>query len=126
MLVHAGIAQLALALPAVLGAPGDLTSVHTWRELGAAQIALGIGFLFSAVRPSRAVGLLPVAAALVVTSLGAGIVDIAQGHAEALAEAKHVVDLVALGALAVLAHRSPAGRPSADTAAGARPTLVDG
>lgn len=126
VLVLAGIAQLALALPAVLGARGDLTSAHTWRELGAAQIALGVGFLFSAVRPSRAAGLLPVAAALVVTSLGAGIIDVAQGHAEALTEVKHVVELVALGALAVLAHREPAGHPSAGTAASARPTLVEG
>lgn len=125
VLVLAGVAQLALALPAVLGARGDLGSVHTWRELGAAQIALGVGFLFSAVRPSRAAGLLPVAAALVVTGLGGGVVDVVQGHAEALAEARHVVELIALGALAVLAHREPAGRPAADTAAHARPTLVE-
>lgn len=126
VLVLAGIAQLALALPAILGARGDLTSVHTWRELGAAQVALGIGFLFSAVRPSRAAGLLPVAAALVVTGLGAGIIDVAQGHAEALAEATHVVELVALGALAVLAHRAPTSQPAADTAVTATPTLVEG
>ena len=123
VLVVTGVILLALAAPALLDARGGLGSTHTWRELGATEIALGAGLLFCAVQPSRAIGLLPVATALVVTNIGVGIVDLAGDRAAVTAELKHVVEIVALGALALLAHRER--MDSSSTAPSVRPSLVE-
>lgn len=108
LLVVAGLAELALAIPALLGvrsnAPGSL---HGWRELGAAHVALGAGWLLCAAQPRRAEGLLPVAVALVVLSIGASAVDLLRDQVSAIQELTHVVQLAALGAVAFLARAHP-------------------
>ncbi|MFI5054564.1 MAG: zf-HC2 domain-containing protein, partial [Acidimicrobiia bacterium] len=58
------VVQIAIAVPALLfGADAGLP-VHTARHIGSFDVALGVGFLFAAWRPSRIPGLLPVVAAL--------------------------------------------------------------
>ncbi len=85
-----------LNLPLLIGlADGD----HQSRHLGTFGVALGIGLLWAAWQPERAVGLVPLAGALAVTTLAAAAIDLGSGRTAAVAEASHVLELVGLGLL---------------------------
>lgn len=100
LLALVGVAQLVLAVPALLGVGGLAT--HLTREVGIFEVALGVGFLLVARRPDRVVGLLPVAAVvsllIVVTALG----DLAAGTTTALQETAHLLEVVGTGMLVTL------------------------
>jgi len=101
------VVQIALALPALLlGADAGLP-VHTARHLGSFAVALGVGFLVVAWRPSRATGLFPLVAALVACLVLTSVVDIASGRTAALGELSHATELLGL-ALCWLVGRSTA------------------
>jgi predicted anti-sigma-YlaC factor YlaD len=105
--------QLILALPAVLLGEDPGASIHVARELGSFDVALGIGLLWAAWQPRRAIGLLPMAAALAGALLVTALLDVARGEAPFRGEAHHVLDLAGLGLLWALAHpprrATPAG-----------------
>ena len=96
--------QLVLALPAVLLGEDPGASIHVARELGSFDIALAVGLLWAAWQPRRAVGLLPMAAALAGALLVTGLLDVARGEAPFSGETHHVLDLAGLGLLWALAH----------------------
>ena len=85
-----------LNLPLLLGI-GPTT--HETRHLGTFGVALGIGLLWSAYRPERAIGMIPLAAALGAATLIGGIIDIATSRATATTEAAHTLELVGLALL---------------------------
>lgn len=83
-----------LNLPLLVGlADGD----HQSRHLGTFGVALGIGLLWAAWQPERAIGLIPLAGALAVTTLIAAGIDLGSGRTAAVAEASHALELVGLG-----------------------------
>jgi predicted anti-sigma-YlaC factor YlaD len=91
-----GLVQIAIAVPAlVLGSDAGLP-VHTARHLGSFDVALAVGFLYAAWRPSRIPGLLPVVVALVACLVGSSLLDILSGNTAALSEAHHVTDFAGL------------------------------
>lgn len=104
-----GLTQLVLAAPDLLGQGGDLAA-HTARELGAFDLALGVGFLVAAWQPARAWGLLPVAAALALVMAGIAVVDVAAGAATAAGELHHLLDVLGVAALWSVAR--DAGQPA--------------
>lgn len=81
----------------------DGASTHVARHLGAFALALAIGLLYVAWRPHRAFGLLPFAAALVVTTLFGASFDVAGGSSTPLAEAIHITELLGLVLLWLIA-----------------------
>lgn len=81
--------------PLVLG-QADGASTHVARHLGAFSLALAIGFVYAAWRPHRAFGLLPFAAALVVTMTMSATFDLVGGSSTVLAESVHLSELVGL------------------------------
>jgi predicted anti-sigma-YlaC factor YlaD len=95
VLVAIAVAQIAVAIPALLGSDAGLP-VHTARHIGSFDIALGVGFLFAAWRPSRIPGLFPVVAALVVCLVVSALLDVAAGNTAAFGESQHVTDLAGL------------------------------
>jgi predicted anti-sigma-YlaC factor YlaD len=96
------IIQIGLAVPALfLGSDAGLP-VHTARHIGSFSIALAVGFLFAAWRPSRVSGLFPVAAALVACLVITSIVDVTSGRAAAGNEVSHVTELLGLALLWVV------------------------
>lgn len=99
-----------LNLPLLAGlADGD----HQSRHLGTFGVALGIGLLWTAWQPERAIGLVPLAGALAVTTLVAAGIDLGSGRTAAVAEASHVLELIGLGLLWYLSggpHRLFRGR----------------
>jgi predicted anti-sigma-YlaC factor YlaD len=107
--VVAGV-MIVAALPAlVLGDDAGLP-VHAARHVGSFDLALAVGFLFAAWRPSRIPGLLPVATALVVCLVGTSVLDVLDGRTGALTEVQHAVEVVGLGAAWLLAHPLRPGR----------------
>jgi predicted anti-sigma-YlaC factor YlaD len=90
------LVQIAIAVPAlILGSDAGLP-VHTARHLGSFDVALAVGFLFAAWRPSRIPGLLPVVVALVACLVGSSMLDVIAGNTAALSEAHHVTDFAGL------------------------------
>jgi predicted anti-sigma-YlaC factor YlaD len=96
ILAALALVQIAVAVPAlILGNDANLP-VHTARHLGSFDVAVAVGFLFAAWRPSRIPGLLPVVTALVVCLVGSSMLDVVSGNTAALSEAHHVTDFAGL------------------------------
>ncbi|MBT8240180.1 MAG: zf-HC2 domain-containing protein [Acidimicrobiia bacterium] len=99
LLAATGVTLLVLSIPGVLfgstvlGADLGATD-HSGRHLGAFGAALAFGFLYTAWRPERAIGLVPLTSALGALILLTGIIDTARGSAAGLAEAGHLLELV--------------------------------
>ena len=107
ILVAIALAQIAVAVPAlVLGSDAGLP-VHAARHIGSFDFALGVGFLYAAWKPSRIPGLLPLVVALVVCLLGSSLLDIASGSTRALGEVQHVLDFVGLAVVWLLSRPAP-------------------
>jgi predicted anti-sigma-YlaC factor YlaD len=102
ILVAIAVAQIAVAIPALLFGSDAGLPVHTARHIGSFDVALGVGFLYAAWKPSRIPGLLPVVAALVVCLIGSSFLDVANGSTRALGEAQHVLDFVGLAVVWLL------------------------
>ena len=101
--------QIAIAIPALLFGSDAGLPVHTARHIGSFDVALGVGFLFAAWKPSRIPGLLPVVVALVVCLVGSSLLDVASGNTAAFGEAHHALDFVGLAVVWLLSR--PASRP---------------
>jgi predicted anti-sigma-YlaC factor YlaD len=101
----AGVVQLVLAVPVLLGLTGPL--LHVGWDLGAFELALGAGLLLAALQPRRAAGVLPIAAVAALIATVGGIVDVIGGQATVLAEMTHVTELVGVAALWALTRRLP-------------------
>jgi predicted anti-sigma-YlaC factor YlaD len=95
-------AQLVLIVPSlVLGNAGAGASVHASHELGAFELAVAVGFVLAAVRPSFARGMLPLVAVASATLIVLAFVDTAFGYTTLPNEAPHLITL--LGALLLYA-----------------------
>jgi predicted anti-sigma-YlaC factor YlaD len=106
--IRAGLAAVAAAelaffiIPSLLlGNAGGGAPVHASHELGAFELALAVGFLLAAFRPSLAKGMLPLAGVVSGTLIVLAFVDSALGYTTLSAEAPHLVTL--LGALLLYA-----------------------
>ncbi len=104
------VVMIVAAAPAlVLGDDAGLP-VHAARHIGSFDLALAVGFLFAAWRPSRVAGLLPVVIALVACLVGTSLLDVLDGRTGALGETQHAVEVVGLAAAWLLAHPLPLRR----------------
>lgn len=72
------------------------TPAHVARHVGASALALAIGFVYAAVRPHRAFGLLPLVAALFATTVVGAALDIISGRRAPQAEAVHIAELLGM------------------------------
>jgi predicted anti-sigma-YlaC factor YlaD len=108
-LLMVALAQLCLAVPALLGDDGG-APIHVAHEQGSWFVALGVGLLVVASRPSRAAAMLPLVAALVVGLGTTMALDVWAGRTQAAAEAPHGLAFLGLGFLWVLAYPTALGR----------------
>ena len=97
--------QLVLTVSSVLAGPHVGPPAHVAHELGSWDLALAVGFLFAALHPARAWGLLPLVAALVGGLLLTTGIDIVGGNAALVSETTHVLEVIGLGLLWALARR---------------------
>lgn len=107
ILVAIAIAQIAVAIPALVFGSDAGLPVHAARHIGSFDVALGVGFLYAAWKPSRIPGLLPVVAALVVCLVGSSLLDVASGNTAAWGEVQHVFDFVGLAVVWLLSRPEP-------------------
>lgn len=104
----AGVVQLVLAVPVLLGTTTAFT--HVGRDLGAVELALGVGLLLAAIQPRRAAGVLPIAAVAAAVATVGGVIDLVTGRASVLAELTHLTEVVGVLALWALTRRLPSER----------------
>jgi len=102
-LVMVALAQLAIAVPALLGNDAG-APVHIAREQGSWALALAVGLLFAAWRPARADGILPVLGVLVACLAATTTLDVVAGRAAASGEAPHALAGLGLVLLWLAAH----------------------
>ena len=101
-LVLVALTQLGLAVPALLWGTDEGAPIHIAHEAGVWDVALAVGFLFAAWRPLRAVGMLPFVATLTVGLLLTAAIDLVNGHAIALTETTHLLELAGTALLWIL------------------------
>ena len=107
ILLAIAVAQIAVAIPPLIFGSDAGLPVHTARHIGSFDVALGVGFLYAAWKPSRIPGLLPVVTALVVCLVGSSLLDVAAGNTAALGEVQHVFDFVGLAVVWLLSRPEP-------------------
>jgi predicted anti-sigma-YlaC factor YlaD len=108
----AAVAQLALALPTLIGVLlGSEVGPHSGRETASFDIAFAVGFLAVAYRPTWARAFLPVAVVLTACLAMTSGVDVIRGVVGLRHELWHVVTLVQAGLLWALSRGGPVGVP---------------
>lgn len=109
-LLGLALLQLAHALPGLLSA-ADGAASHSLRELGSFQVAVAVGFAAAAITPARALGLLPVTAALASCLVLVTAVDLLSGTVVAIGELIHLAEA---GGVALLWHLTRRDRAYGD------------
>ncbi|HEX2357932.1 MAG TPA: hypothetical protein VHI50_15935 [Micromonosporaceae bacterium] len=121
----AAVAQLALALPVLLGGLGVADDPHTGREMASFDIALAVGFALAAFRPQRARAFVPVAFVLAVCLAATSLVDLANASTALVHEVGHLAAVVQAALLWALGRAMPPartpGRPAAERPGAAMP-----
>jgi predicted anti-sigma-YlaC factor YlaD len=81
----------------------DGTPTHVARHVGASSVALATGLLFVAWRPHRAIGMLPLVAALFGAMVAGAAIDLLDGTRSPASELAHVAELVGMVLLWMIA-----------------------
>lgn len=89
----AAVAQLALAVPVLLGV-GGATGPHATREMASFDIALAVGFALAAYRPRRAAAFVPVAFVLAVCLAATSAMDMVGANTALIHEVGHLSAVV--------------------------------
>jgi predicted anti-sigma-YlaC factor YlaD len=111
ILLAIGLAQIAIAIPALIFGSDAGLPVHAARHIGSFDVAIGVGFLYSAWKPSRIPGLLPLVAALVACLMVSSFLDVASGNTSAFGEVQHVLDVAGLVVVWLLSRPLPQRAP---------------
>ena len=102
-LLVAGLAQLAIGLPALTGdSIGMAMSAHGAHEAAAWNLAIGAAFVAAASMPRRAAGLVPLLGTFLVVLGALSVRDLASGSVTAGRLATHVAVLIGLVLLIAL------------------------
>jgi predicted anti-sigma-YlaC factor YlaD len=114
-LAGVAVAQLTLGMAQVFGVNGATghgggrTSAHLFNESTAWNLALGLGLLWTALRPGAVAGVLPVVAAFVAVLVPFSVNDLVTGAVAPPRITSHVFLLLGLALLVAVrrAHRAP-------------------
>lgn len=117
LLVAVGVAQLAIAVPALVGdSIGMAMSEHGAHEAAAWNLALAAAFVAAAIAPRRAAGLVPLLATFIVVLTGLTVHDVAAGAVGTGRVLTHLAAVVGLVLLLVLDRNERALPPGRFTA----------
>lgn len=118
-LLLAGLAQLAIGLPALTGdSIGMVMSAHGAHEAAAWNLALGVAFVAAASVPRRATGLIPLLSTFLVVLGALSVRDLAAGAVTIGRLATHLAALVGLVLLVALDRAERALPPGWHTSRG--------
>ncbi|MCU1395603.1 MAG: hypothetical protein JWM34_4031 [Ilumatobacteraceae bacterium] len=103
-----------LSAPALFLGHSSGSDAHAARHLGSFAVAYAIGLLVVALRPAKARGMLPLAAALAGCLAITAVIDVIEGRVPAVTEIHHLPEIVGLILVWVLAmpKRMPSGASS--------------
>jgi predicted anti-sigma-YlaC factor YlaD len=110
-LLTLALVQVALSVPSILFGHDATAPVHIARELGSWYLALSAALVVVAIRPARAAGLLPFAAALAVVMLASAVADVLAGRTAAGSESQHLLEVAAVGLLWIISRRPAEDEP---------------
>jgi predicted anti-sigma-YlaC factor YlaD len=96
------VVQLAAAIPQLLAGHGTGLSAHAARHAGSFSAALAVGFVYSALRPRRLGGFLPVVAALSICLVITACIDVFTGRTPIFSETSHLLEVMGLVLLGLL------------------------
>lgn len=120
-LLVAGLAQLAVGVPALTGDNiGMAMSAHGAHEAAAWNIAVGVAFVAAASVPRRTAGLIPTLASFLAILAVLSVHDYATGAVGAARLASHLAALLGLGLLVLLDRAERALLPPGRNAAAGR------
>jgi predicted anti-sigma-YlaC factor YlaD len=92
-LVLVALAQLTLALPELLAGSYREAPIHVAHEMGALDVALGVGFLVAAWRPLRAQGMRAIVGCAALLLALTAVVDLLAGRTDLGDETPHLLVL---------------------------------
>ncbi len=118
-LLVVGVTRLVLALPILVLGETTGTTVHAARHLASWDLALAVGLVVVAWRPTLARGLLPFAITLSAALLLTGVVDMAAGRVPAITESTHMLELVGVALVWFVARATPRTEPGGGAVAAA-------
>jgi predicted anti-sigma-YlaC factor YlaD len=87
---------IVLCAPALFLGHSAGSDAHSARHLGSFAVAYAIGLLVVALRPAKARGMLPLAAALAGCLAITAIIDISDGRVPAVTEFHHIPEIIGL------------------------------
>lgn len=97
------IQVILFSAPALLLGHSQGSDEHAARHLGSFAIAYAIGLLVVALRPAKARGMLPLAAALAGCLAITAVIDISDGRTPVIAEVRHLPEVIGLILVWILA-----------------------
>jgi hypothetical protein len=106
------VAQIVVNLHLMIS--GDIDS---FRDLGALEMALGIGYFVAAIRPRRAAGMRAIVGTAAVLLIGSALIDLIAHKTTAWDEAPHLITLAGWLLISFVASQTPeTGVPPASRA----------
>jgi hypothetical protein len=112
VIVVIALTELVLHVPLLFAGEHNGTPIHTARHLAIVTIAVAVGFLYAAWKPSQASAVLPIAGTMAAMFGVTAVVDLVHGNTKTLTEASHVLDLVMVVLVWMLAGRPVPHRPT--------------
>ncbi len=97
----AGVLLVAWHVPDMLSAGSEI-AVHLARHQAAFAVALGLAFVFVAVRPERSFGMIPFVATFVAALGVTALVDLVNGSSSLITESRHLLEIGGLAMVWVL------------------------
>lgn len=107
-LVLVALAQIAVAVPALLLGSDHDAPIHVAHEMGAFDLALAVGFLVAAARPSRSHGMTAIVGAAALVLILTACVDLAAARTSPAEEAPHLLAVMGWLLLRRLSALTPA------------------
>jgi hypothetical protein len=107
----AAVAQLSLAVPALMSGLGVTADPHASREMASFDIALAVGFVLAAYRPDRARAFVPVAFVLAACLAITSAVDMANASTALIHEIGHLAAVAQAVLLWALGRATPRATP---------------
>ena len=108
-LVLVALAQIAITIPALLSGSYRGAPIHVAHEMGAFDMALGIGFLVAAWRPARAQGMRALVGCAALLLVVTAVLDIIAGRTTAVDECSHLLVVAGWLLLRRIAALAPLG-----------------
>ena len=102
LLASISVVLLVANIPLVVTGSVAGVDAHVGRHLGAFGAALAIGLGYVAVRPERALGMLPSTAALGATLFVTAVIDTATGTSSVVGEIRHLIEFSGIVTLWVI------------------------